>query len=132
MKAQFLGSTFLTILVRCPCGWKSFFDRAEWSRLRFMLCDNCRACIDYNSLRVTPTKPGEYCMHEFIETPERRAVIEDLEEAEARMESARQKLSQMGMKERAHKVGNYAQYASGMKHLLALDWRDEDKQRPAA
>jgi hypothetical protein len=65
-------------------------------------------------------------MYEFVETEERKSVIEDLKEAEARLVSVRTKLSQMGLSERALKVGNFAQYVSSMKTLLSLDWHDED------
>jgi hypothetical protein len=124
MKAQLLGSTFLSILIGCPCGSKKELDRQH--ERRCVNCDNCGSCIEVTSLSVTPTKPGELCMHEFAETPERTAIIADLEEAQARLDSARARLSKMTMTERAHKTGNYAQYVSTMKTLLTLDWHDED------
>ena len=68
-----------------------------------MNCDNCGSCIEVESLRATPIKPGEPCMHEFADAPERRAIIVDLEEAQARLESTRARLSKMAITERAHK-----------------------------
>lgn len=38
----------------------------------------------------------------------------------------------MGMKERAHTTGNYAQYAACMKSILSGYWREEDEQGTAA
>jgi hypothetical protein len=38
----------------------------------------------------------------------------------------------MGMTERTHTVGNYAQYIAGVKELISFDWHDEDKAETAA
>jgi hypothetical protein len=62
MRATFLGSTPLTVLARCICGVKSYFDREQWQRLGMARCDNCRACIRYDSLEVVKFREGSQCM----------------------------------------------------------------------
>lgn len=70
-------------------------------------------------------------MEEYEETEERRAIVEDLDQAQKALERAAEKLRAQGKGERAHRVLNAAQSASAQRELLALDWHDEDKAKAA-
>jgi Ni,Fe-hydrogenase III large subunit len=70
-------------------------------------------------------------MDEFIETPERRAIVTELEQAQAHLVHAADLLGTMGLSERSHKTLNIAQRVANKINLLALDWRDEDAKRAA-
>ena len=131
MKAIFLGSTALTILLRCPCGWKNYFDRAKWSGLRFLRCDNCSRCINYTSLHVN-NLPEVKGMYDFKETPGRRAIVECLTKLEQEALEVSELIKELGLEERAHKVRNLAQAASGQRTLITLDWHEEDARQAAA
>lgn len=48
MKASYLGAAGLTILARCPCGCRNYFDRGRWRRLGLLACDNCGLLIGYD------------------------------------------------------------------------------------
>lgn len=65
-------------------------------------------------------------MDEFIATSERKAVVAEFEKAQAHLERAAELLSEQGYRDRAQRTVDIAQRASNEKHLLALDWRDED------
>jgi hypothetical protein len=79
-RASFLGSNPLSILVRCTCGYRSFFDRGEWQSRAFARCDNCGACIRYNSLEVIPFAEGGNCMEEKVASREEVEELRRLEE----------------------------------------------------
>jgi hypothetical protein len=131
MKALYVGSNPLTILIRCLCGWKNYFDRAEWSRLRFLRCDNCLRCVDYNSLQVNDLQEVKG-MYAFKETPERRAIVEGLTKLEKDAVDLSELIQAAGYEERAHKVRNLAQAASGQRTLITRDWQEEDANQAAA
>ena len=127
MKAKLLGSTPLTMLIRCACGQKNYFDRAEWQRRVFLRCDKCFSCICYYDLAVNVAQ-GDTSMVDFNfkETSERRAIVEGLQKLERDAVAVADLMKAQGLSERAHKLLNIAQAASSQKSLIALDWRDED------
>jgi hypothetical protein len=63
MKAEWLDSAGLTILVRCVCRARLYLSRLHWSRRRFTVCDDCKAAILYASLVVIDYQGVE----EFVE-----------------------------------------------------------------
>jgi hypothetical protein len=80
MKAEWLGSAGLTILVRCTCGARLYVPRRQWAERSFTVCDECKAAIRYASLEVVDSEAVE----EFVEMiitqgREREALKEDLE-----------------------------------------------------
>ncbi len=125
-RAAWLGSTALTILVRCPCGHRNYFPRRAWERYRRAPCDNCRAVISYSSLRVMAR--GGVAVTASLQ--ERGEIIEALDEAQAAFERAARKLQRTGQGARAHQALNYAQYAAGLKCLLEGDWAGETPTAP--
>jgi hypothetical protein len=133
MKALFLGSTSLTILIRCTCRRRCYFARAEWHRLGFLLCDNCSAWIRYNDLTVmNHSHEGDCKMHEFKETKARSQIIAEFNAAQAALESAAKLLREIDQRERAHETINIAQSCASKKSLLSLDWSEEDAREPEA
>ncbi|MDX6696057.1 MAG: hypothetical protein QOF02_3660 [Blastocatellia bacterium] len=52
MRAQHLGSTAVTIRVRCSCGQKADFYKYFWQRRGYVICDRCKSFILYHSLEV--------------------------------------------------------------------------------
>lgn len=52
MRAHFLGSTALTVRVRCTCGQRSDFYKYFWHRRGYVICDHCKRFILYHSLEV--------------------------------------------------------------------------------
>ncbi len=58
----------------------------------------------------------------FVLTPERKEIIEALSAAQRELQRAAALLGG-GSHPRGHKILNFAQNVSGMKSLLALDWR---------
>jgi protein-arginine kinase activator protein McsA len=135
MKARLLGSNPLTALVRCPCGYRNFFSKQDWSKLGFARCDNCNAIIAYNSLRVISTRCGRFGMSElnatFEQTPEREEIVAELQKAQASMERVGELLRQGGYSERARRADNIAQRIINKRELLCLDWQDEDAEKAA-
>lgn len=131
--AIFLGSSPLTALVRCPCGYRNFFDRDRWRESIFAVCDNCAARIEYDSLRIFHFTVGRSCMRgdeiKFEETLARLKIIALFTEAAARLEKAGVLLRQEGQRERAHKALNIAQRAAAQKCLLAQVWSIVDCNR---
>lgn len=81
MKATFLGSTPLTFAIRCPCGFKNYFDRKDWQKSNFATCDNCRAIICYSDLQArNPMREVCKPVEELVE-----GELEELRAIEAEM-----------------------------------------------
>jgi hypothetical protein len=70
-------------------------------------------------------------LDKFKRTPERIAVMAELDQAQAHLVRAARMLTPMKLRERAHKTLNIAQRVSNKKSLLALDWHDEDARQAA-
>lgn len=62
--ACYLGSTALTLLVRCPCGRRNYFDRQGWQWLEVAFCVRCWQAIRYHDLRVISRWEGERMLRE--------------------------------------------------------------------
>jgi hypothetical protein len=62
--ASYLGSTALTLLVRCPCGRRNYFDRRAWMWLEVAFCVRCWQAIRYHDLRVISRWEGERMLRE--------------------------------------------------------------------
>lgn len=62
--ASYLGSTALTLLVRCPCGRRNYFDRRGWAWLEVAFCVRCWQAILYHDLRVVSRWEGERMLRE--------------------------------------------------------------------
>lgn len=52
MRAQYLGSTALTVRTRCQCGRKADFNKYYWQRRSYVICDQCKSFILYTSLEI--------------------------------------------------------------------------------
>ena len=52
MRAQHLGSTAVTIRLRCSCGHRSDIYRYFWQRRGYIICDYCKSFILYHSLEI--------------------------------------------------------------------------------
>ena len=52
MRAQHLGSTAVTIRLRCSCGHRSDVYKYFWQRRGYIICDSCKSFILYHSLEV--------------------------------------------------------------------------------
>lgn len=124
-RAAFLGSAGLTILVRCLCNWKNYYDREVWARLRYLRCDNCFHSIDYTSLCVNDPLEVKG-IYQFKETPERRAIVERLLKIGQEAVETAELIKDAGHEEQAHKVRNMAQHAINARTLLSIAWHDED------
>ncbi len=55
MKAQYLGSTINTILIRCACGARVYADREAWKAAGFVPCEACGRQIN---LDLTVSRPA--------------------------------------------------------------------------
>ncbi len=62
--ASYLGSTARTLLVRCPCGRRNYFDRKGWAWLEVAFCVRCWQAIRYHDLRVISRWEGERMLRE--------------------------------------------------------------------
>jgi hypothetical protein len=134
-RAEYLGSTGLTLLVRCACGRRNFFDRRRFAYYGRAVCDNFRCLIDYNSFRVhisdwRRTNVEEFDF-EYEETEERAAIVEGLNSAQEHLEHVAALMRAAGQPERAHRTLNLAQGAAAQKSLLAQDWHFADLRRAA-
>lgn len=128
MKARFLGSSPLTILIRCLCGYRNYFSRQRWDYFRGGICDNCTAWIEY-TFRVRPLERGGLQVAldiEYEHTPEREAIMTAFNIAKGELERAANLLSKSGSRERAYKALNLAQQAAAQVCLLEQDWTIED------
>jgi hypothetical protein len=128
LRADFLGSAGRHVLVRCACGRKLYLDRQTWEKYSFMSCDNCRACIEYNSLRLIPFGSRGTCMDSFIETKERKEIVDELTQATNHLARAAELMGKAGYPKRADKTKDTAQMAISLRSLIARDWKDEDSQ----
>lgn len=63
---------------------------------------------------------------EFEETEERRSVLKELDEIEAKVVRLAESLSDKGAH---HRVRNVAQSVASQKSLLIQDWHFEDKEK---
>jgi hypothetical protein len=63
-RADQLGSTPRTIIVRCPCGRRNYFDRQAWQWFEVAFCVRCRQAILYVDLRVISRWEGERMLRE--------------------------------------------------------------------
>lgn len=80
MRAEWLGSAGLTVLVRCRCGARLYLSRSHWSRRGFSICDDCKAVILYASLVViSPEGVEEFLAMFSTEREEREALTKALE-----------------------------------------------------
>lgn len=69
MRAQFLGSTAVTVRVRCRCGHKADFYRYFWQRRGYVICDRCKSFILYHSLEVRDAGwQGVLCLESQLES----------------------------------------------------------------
>jgi hypothetical protein len=64
--ASQLGSTARTVLIRCPCGRRNYFDRRAWQWLEVAFCVRCWQAIRYHDLRVITRWEGERMLREQI------------------------------------------------------------------
>jgi hypothetical protein len=62
--AELLGGTPRTVLIRCPCGRRNYFDRAAWQWLEVAFCVRCWQAIIYHDLRVISRWEGERMLKE--------------------------------------------------------------------
>ena len=62
--ASYLGSTARTVLIRCPCGRRNYFDRKGWAWLEVAFCVRCWQAIRYHDLRVITRWEGERMLRE--------------------------------------------------------------------
>jgi len=62
--AYYLGSTALTLLIRCPCGRRNYFDRRAWQWLEVAFCVRCWQAIRYHDLKVVSRWEGERMLTE--------------------------------------------------------------------
>lgn len=134
-RADLLGSSPLTILVRCPCGRRNYIDRRRWAYFGRAVCDNFRCLIDYNSFRVRISdwraKNVEALEFEYEETEERKAITDGLQAAQEWLEDVAERLRAAGQRERALRALNLAQATSSQKCLLAQDWHFADLRKVA-
>lgn len=63
-RADRLGSTALTIIVRCPCGRRNYFDRKAWAWLEVAFCVSCWQGILYHDLSLVSHWEGERMLRE--------------------------------------------------------------------
>lgn len=134
-RAEFLGSTPVTILLRCACGRRNYIDRARFAYFHRAVCDNFRCLIDYNSFRVRISDWRSVNVEEvefnYELTDERKAITDGLTAAEEWLEHVVGLLRAGGHQERAHRTLNLAQGASAQKCLLAQDWHFADLRKVA-
>lgn len=134
-RADYLGSTALTVLVRCACGRRNYLERERWEYFGRAVFDNFRCVILYISLKIETLISGggelEELNFSYEETPQRAEVVSELEAAQSHLTRASELLRVAGQRERAHKALNIAQQAAAQKCLLAQDWHLEDKQKAA-
>lgn len=65
-RAHYLGSTALTLLIRCTCGRRNYFDRKGWAWLEVAFCVRCWQGIRYVDLRVISRWEGERMLREDL------------------------------------------------------------------
>jgi nucleotide-binding universal stress UspA family protein len=126
-RALYLGAAGTIALLRCACGRRFSVDRARWAKVRLLTCDNCRSLISYNPLRVVPLVGGSYLM-EYKKTPEREAILAELQTAQDAMARAAKLVTEQGIREKADEASDLAQRASNLKYLLGIIWHDRDAQ----
>lgn len=126
MRANYLGSSPLTIMVGCVCGHPQSVDRHRRPAKFIFRCDNCRSLIAYPSLVVVVWRAEWMENHDF--TPEEMRefgdVFAELDRAKAQLEAVAKTLEGRGYRDRAHKVRGLTQAVDAQKYLLAQDWRD--------
>jgi hypothetical protein len=64
MKAQLLGSTPLTMLIKCVCKRRQYLERRQWSSDSVTLCARCRRGILYTGLTIITTQEAAQIMAE--------------------------------------------------------------------
>jgi hypothetical protein len=84
LRAEWLGSAGLTVLVRCRCGARLYLSRAHWSRRGFTICDDCKAVILYASLVVVAHEGVEEFLSMFSSQREEREALTAALERELR------------------------------------------------
>lgn len=84
MRAQWLGSAGITVLVRCLCGARLYLSRQHWSRRGFTVCDDCKAVILYASLVVINPEGVEEFLAMFSSEREQREALTKALERELR------------------------------------------------
>lgn len=65
-RAHYLGSTALTLLIRCPCGRRNYFDRKGWQWLEVAFCVRCWQGILYHNLTLISRWEGERMLREHL------------------------------------------------------------------
>jgi hypothetical protein len=134
-RADLLGSSPLTLLVRCLCGRRNYIDRSRFAYFGRAVCDNFRCLIDYNSFRVRISDwrrvNVEALEFDYDLTDERKAIIDGLQSAQDWLEHVAGLLRASGQQERAQRTLNLAQGASSQKCLLAQDWHFADLRKVA-
>ncbi|HEY0100849.1 MAG TPA: hypothetical protein VGB76_18020 [Pyrinomonadaceae bacterium] len=65
-RAAQLGSTSRTVLVRCTCGRRNYFDRQAWQWLEVAFCVRCWQAILCFDLRVVSRWEGERMLREHV------------------------------------------------------------------
>lgn len=58
-RAEYLGSNPLSVLVRCPCGRRNYFTRADWRRRGVAVCQGCGTGILHGSLQTVSPREAE-------------------------------------------------------------------------
>jgi hypothetical protein len=64
MKAQLLGSTPLTLLIKCICLKRQYLDREQWAIDSVTLCARCHRGILYTGLTIITTQEAARIMAE--------------------------------------------------------------------
>lgn len=135
MRATYLGSNPLTILIRCTCGRRNYFDRSLWSSCGYLRCDTCASIICYKSMLIISAFERMIGMENdgmgeidasYVGTPERSEIVKTLGHAvellHRRAEAHRSAHSEL----RTHRALNRAQQVRSVIDLLALDWHEDD------
>lgn len=126
MRATYLGSSPLTVVVACPCGRARSFDpRRRPPKFNFR-CDNCRSVIGYPSLKVIVWR-GLRMRFQDLTTEEREEFGEEIAAVDAaldHLEVAAKGLDAKGYPVRGHKLRNDAADAKAQIYLLMQDRRD--------
>lgn len=65
-RAHYLGSTALTLLIRCICGRRNYFDRRAWQWIEVAFCVRCWQGILYVDLRMVSRWEGERMLREDL------------------------------------------------------------------
>jgi hypothetical protein len=140
MKAEYLGSAGLTLLIRCICHYRLYINRANWTFFQIAVCDNCGALISYPSFQVrTFCRKGrsmEGNLDNYEDTTERREIIAGFDELQTQAERLAAEFKAKGdsliWKQAALRALNAAQSVSSQKCLLGQQWAQEDAAFRAA